>query len=165
MHRSHLNICVLSHTCMCLQKGSWMVQFWRLCGRNQSRKAFSDTRNACRVAFTLRCSMWFQLPHSTPTSWMYIMDVGKDLNKETGIFAVNSDGYCVNVCSLAPYTVCASFSFMWLCLITLHYVHLLVQIFCGVQYHRSLRPLVTVTCESCLTENNFKLITWLCCSG
>jgi len=47
---------------------------------------------------------------------MYIMDVGKDLNKETGIFVVNYDGYCVNVYSFAPYAVCAAFSFMWLCL-------------------------------------------------
>jgi hypothetical protein len=76
---------------------------------------------------------------------MYIMDVGKDLNKETGIFVINYDRCCVNVYSFAPYTVCASFNFMRLCLITLQYVRSLVQVFRGVPYRSSLRPLVTVT--------------------
>jgi len=36
---------------------------------------------------------------------MYIMDVGKDLNKKTGTFVANDDGYCVIAYSFAPHTV------------------------------------------------------------
>ena len=75
---------------------------------------------------------------------MYIMDVGKDLNKETGIFVVNYEGYCVNVYSFEPYTVCASFSF---CVIVLNHIEICAfarTIFCGVPYQRSPTPLVTV---------------------